>query len=191
MSRRWRVGCCAALAAFHALSAFEPLSGSRDCCVVKLGKVAMQQSESTIESLNCCNSTYMAGKSCGGRVKLFGCLLVSYTARVGFLAPRQRLHKAQEAAEETSVGTGRTRSANPGRPPEATAAGATRVSSARDGAGGSRGAIAASCLGIVISSLLRAKSERVIFRSSGSGVGAELLDSSMERGIIPQSREIS
>ena len=35
------------------------------------------------------------------------------------------------------------------------------------------------------------KSERVIFRSSGSGVGAELLDSSIERGIIPQSREIS
>ena len=62
------------------------------------------------------------------------------------------------------------------------------VSSARDGAGGSRGAIAASCLGIVISSLLRAKSERVIFRSSGSGVGAELLDSSIDRGMIPQSR---
>ena len=59
-------------------------------------------------------------------------------------------------------------------------AGGAGVSSARDGAGGSRGAIAASCLGIVISSLLRAKSERVIFRSSGSGVGAELLDSSME-----------
>ena len=65
------------------------------------------------------------------------------------------------------------------------------VSSARDGAGGARGAIAASCRGIVISSLLRARSERVIFRSSGSGVGAELLDSSIERGIIPQSREIS
>ena len=32
--------------------------------------------------------------------------------------------------------------------------------------------------------------KRVIFRSSGSGVGAELLDSSIERGIIPQSREI-
>ena len=61
------------------------------------------------------------------------------------------------------------------------------MSSARDGAG-ARGAIAASCLGIVISSLLRAKSERVIFRSSGSGVGAELLDSSIDRGIIPQSR---
>ena len=69
-------------------------------------------------------------------------------------------------------------------------AGGDGVSSARDGAGGARGAIAASCRGIVISSLLRARSERVIFRSSGSGVGAELLDSSMERGIIPQSREI-
>ena len=57
------------------------------------------------------------------------------------------------------------------------------VSSAREGGGGARGAIAASCLGIVISSLLRARSERVIFRSSGSGVGAELLDSSMESGI--------
>ena len=63
------------------------------------------------------------------------------------------------------------------------------VSSARDGAGGSRGAIAASCLGIVISSLLRAKSERVIFRSSGSGVGAELLDSSIDRGMIPRADE--
>ena len=49
--------------------------------------------------------------------------------------------------------------------------------------GADRGAIAASCLGIVISSLLRARSERVIFRSRGSGVGAELLDSSMESGI--------
>ena len=57
------------------------------------------------------------------------------------------------------------------------------VSSARDGAGGARGAIAASCRGIVISSLLRARSERVIFRSSGSGVGAELLDSSIDLGI--------
>ena len=65
------------------------------------------------------------------------------------------------------------------------------MSSARDGAAGSRGAIAASCLGIVISSLLRARSERVIFITDGSGVGAELLDSSIERGIIPQSREIS
>ena len=62
------------------------------------------------------------------------------------------------------------------------------MSSARDGAGGSRGAIAASWLGIVISSLLRARRERVIFRSSGSGVGAELLDSSIDRGMIPQSR---
>ena len=41
---------------------------------------------------------------------------------------------------------------------------------------------------MVISSLLRARSERVIFRSSGSGVGAELLDSSIDRGMIPQSR---
>ena len=40
-----------------------------------------------------------------------------------------RLHKARATAGATFAGTGRTRSANPGRPPEATAGGATRGAS--------------------------------------------------------------
>ena len=62
--------------------------------------------------------------------RLFG-VLVSYRTLVkaygsGSLKPR--LHKALEAAGATCAGTGRTRSASPGRP-EATAGGATRGAS--------------------------------------------------------------
>ena len=53
---------------------------------------------------------------------------LSLRERLGFGSLTPPLHKVQEAAGETSAGTGRTRSASPGRP-EATAGGATRGAS--------------------------------------------------------------